>query len=122
MIAGVVSDTHNNLKSIRNIVSIFNDWNVDFVVHTGDITTAKSLEEFSHLNSELYLVYGNNDRQESGLKEVADRNGFKIQEPPFKIFKNQRNIVIFHEPDLIDDFLDKNDDIDLILHVHTHRY
>ena len=122
MLVGVVSDTHNNLKNIKTIISLFNDKKVDLVVHTGDITTAKSLEEFSSLNCELFLVYGNNDREESGLEEVAYNNGFKIKEPPFEIIKNKRNIAIFHEPDLIGEFLEKNNDIHIILHGHTHRY
>ena len=117
-----MSDTHNNLKNIKTIISLFNDKKVDLVVHTGDITTAKSLEAFSSLNCELFLVYGNNDREESGLEEIANNNGFKIKEPPFEIIKNERSIVIFHEPDLIEEFLEKNDDIHIILHGHTHKY
>ena len=35
---GVVSDTHNNLKNTRRIVELFNEAEVDRVIHTGDIT------------------------------------------------------------------------------------
>ena len=34
----------------------------------------------------------------------------------------KKNIVIFHEPDAIHEYLEKNKEIDLILHGHTHRY
>ena len=73
MLAGVVSDTHNNIKNITQIISIFNDRNVDFVVHTGDITNANSLSKFSALNCELFAVYGNNDRNEIGLDAIASK-------------------------------------------------
>jgi len=119
---GVVSDTHNNLKNIDTIISLFNEENIDLVIHTGDITNANALEKFSKLKCKLIGVYGNNDRNEKGLKEVAFKNNFLFQEPPNSINLLNRNIVIFHEPDAIDDFILNNDDIDIVIHGHTHRY
>ena len=46
MLLGVVSDTHNNLKNIETIISLFNDKKVSLVIHTGDIANAQSLERF----------------------------------------------------------------------------
>lgn len=119
---GVVSDTHNNLKNIDKIISIFNDKNLDFVIHTGDVTTADTLDRFSNLNCPLLGVYGNNDKHEDGLAEVATKNGFNFTNPPLMIKEYRRSIAVFHEPDLIEDFLSKNDNIDIVLHGHTHRY
>ena len=59
MILGVVGDTHNNLLNVEKIINIFNGRNVDKVVHTGDITQAKTLGKFSRLNCPLLGVYGN---------------------------------------------------------------
>ena len=122
MLIGVVSDTHNNQKNIDKIITIFNQEKVDFVIHTGDIASSKALEQFSKLNCKLIGVYGNNDREEIGLNEVAKRYNFNFQEPPYSITIQERSIVIFHEPDQIDCYLKKNKDIDIILHGHTHRY
>ena len=122
MLVGVVSDTHNNLKNINKIISLFNQRQLDLVIHTGDITNANSLDKFSNLKCKLYGVYGNNDRNESGLKEVISKYNFKILEPPHEISINGRKIVIFHEPDLINRFISTNKDIDLVLHGHTHRF
>jgi putative phosphoesterase len=119
---GVVSDTHNNLKNIDTIISLFNKENVDLVIHTGDVTNANSLEKFSRLKCKLIGVYGNNDRNEKGLQEVALKYNFLFQEPPNSINLRNRNIAIFHEPDIIDDFLLNKDDIDIVIHGHTHRY
>ena len=118
---GVVSDTHNNLKNIDTIISLFNEENIDLAIHTGDVTNAISMEKFSRLKCKLIGVYGNNDRNEKGLKEVAFKYNFLFQEPPNSINLSNRNIAIFHEPDLIDDFL-LNKDIDIVIHGHTHRY
>ena len=119
---GIVSDTHNNLKNIDTIIYLFNKEKVSFVIHTGDIANANSLNKFSQLNSKLIGVYGNNDRNEKGLKEIAYRNNFLFQEPPKLINLCNKNIAIFHEPEDIDDFLTKNQKIDIVIHGHTHRY
>ena len=119
---GVVSDTHNNLKNIEIIINLFNDLKVPIVIHTGDISNANTLEKFSKLNAELIGVYGNNDRNESGLREVAKKNNFQFQEPPRRLSLLDRDIVIFHEPDKIDQFLSENKLINVVLYGHTHRY
>ena len=122
MLVGVVSDTHNNLKNINLIISLFNERRVDLVIHTGDITNANSLKKFSELNCNLVGVFGNNDRNEPGLEEAAEESGFEFHPPPLKISKLNRNIAIFHEPELINKYLLDNKDIDIVLHGHTHRY
>lgn len=122
MQVGIVSDTHNNLKNIEKIISLFNNEEISLVIHTGDIANSKSLEKFSALNADLIGVYGNNDRNEVGLNRIAIENNFQFQEPPNLITLCNKNIAIFHEPDEISNFLSENQDIDLVIHGHTHRY
>jgi len=122
MLLGVVSDTHNDIKNIKNIINIFNKEKVDIVIHTGDITKPESLREFSNLNCSMSGVFGNNDRTEQGLEEVCKELNFDFKEPPHSIYLNNKNILIFHEPDPIDNYVKAHPDIDIILHGHTHRY
>ena len=122
MILGVVSDTHNRIAHVEEIISIFNSKKVDRVVHTGDITQAKTLEKFSRLDCQLIGVYGNNDLLEEGLGKVSIRNNFLIKDPPLIVNLDNRKIAIFHEPDGINDLIAKDPSIELILHGHTHRY
>ena len=121
MILGVVSDTHNHTSNVERIIDIFNTKNVDKVIHTGDITQAKTLSRFARLNCPLLGVYGNNDLEEKGLAETARKNKFNFQSPPFSLKIEERKIVIFHEPDAIDSFVKEHPSIDLIIHGHTHR-
>ena len=95
MLLGVVSDTHNNLKNIDQIISLFNNEEITSVIHTGDITNSKSLEKFSALDADLIGVYGNNDRNEVGLEDIAIQNNFLFQEPPSLITLCDKNIAIF---------------------------
>jgi putative phosphoesterase len=122
MILGVVSDTHNCVLHVEEIINIFNTEKVDKVVHTGDITQAKTLEKFSKLKCPLIGVYGNNDLQEEGLKKVAKENNFLMQDPPLILTLNERKLAVLHEPDGIDDLIATDPSIELILHGHTHRY
>ncbi len=122
MLIGVVSDTHNNLKNIDQIISLFNKEDVKIVIHTGDIANANTLNRFSRLTAQLIGVYGNNDRNEEGLEEIALKNSFCFDNPPKFINLAFKRIAIFHEPDLIDETLSSDPNIDIILHGHTHRY
>ncbi len=122
MMIGVISDTHNNIKNIDKIISLFNNEKVDLVIHTGDITNAKTLKRFSLLNCPLTGVFGNNDRSEIGLQEVCEENNFKFQEPPLPLKLDKKLVVVFHEPDLIDKYIKDHKEVDIIIHGHTHRY
>ena len=84
MIIGVTGDTHNNLKNIKTICSIFNENATDLVFHTGDISLAKSLLAFKDLKCPLIAVLGNNDIEErKSLEEAAENFAIKIFEEPF---------------------------------------
>jgi hypothetical protein len=96
---GVVSDTHNNLKNVGRIVELFNAAHVDRVVHTGDITQARTLELFAHLRMPMVGVYGNNDLPEREALDVAiARHGFTFVEPPLRLLWHGRSIVVVHDP------------------------
>ena len=122
MLIGVVSDTHNNLKNIDKIISLFNEEKVNLVIHTGDIASAKALEKFSTLESKLVGVYGNNDRSELGIQKVVEKHDFTFQEPPKLLSINKTEIAIFHEPEIINNFIMENKNTRIVLHGHTHRY
>ena len=57
----MISDTHNHLPNVARIVALLNEAGVERVVHTGDITQAKTLHALAALDAPLYGVFGNND-------------------------------------------------------------
>lgn len=117
---GVVCDTHNNLLNVRRIVTLFNEANVDRVIHTGDITKGSTLELFSELTCPLFGVFGNNDVERDGLQKVIQRYNFVFQEPPLRLEWSNRQIVVVHEPASLDHYQQPADE--LVLHGHTHLY
>ena len=120
MRVGVVSDTHNNLKNCSMLVELFNEAAVDRVIHTGDITQAKTLEVFSNLNAPLWGVYGNNDIGErESLVKAASLLDFEIIDPPMKLSWAGRELVVVHDP--LELQMVNVEDYDIVLHGHTHR-
>ena len=117
MRVGVVSDTHNNLANVREIVALFNRAGVERVVHTGDITKGTTLDLFGKLQAPLYGVFGNNDVERDGLQASIRAHGFSFCEPPLKLDWQGRRIVVVHDPLSL-----PATGYDLALHGHTHMH
>lgn len=115
---GVVSDTHDNTRNVRDIVDLFNRNRVDHVIHTGDITKASTLEIFRELEAPLSGVFGNNDTELDQLAAVASRLGFDFGKPPLNLELHGRRIVVVHDPRELTDSTTRGSAI--ALHGHTH--
>ena len=87
MLIGVVSDTHDNLSNVARIVELFNASGVERVIHTGDITRARTLEIFGRLDARLYGVYGNNDHEREALDGAARRG--RLRGRPRFLFRDR---------------------------------
>ena len=117
---GLTGDTHNNLKNIEIICQKFNELSLDFVIHTGDITLAKSLEKFSELNMPLKGVFGNNDVEEKKkLLEVCEEYNFQFSDKLKISLPNKSFLFAVHDPKDIEDYFYSPGNI--IVHGHTHR-
>ncbi|MDH3641982.1 MAG: YfcE family phosphodiesterase [Gammaproteobacteria bacterium] len=119
---GVVSDTHNNLRNVGRIVELFNDYGVERVIHTGDITQAKTLDVFAQLRAPLWGVYGNNDQERESLDNAVANHGFNFSDPPCELVWHRRRIVVVHDPLEFDGVLNNDHELALHGHTHLHRY
>ena len=118
---GLTGDTHNNLKNVAKICDIFNSHDLDFVIHTGDISLPKTLLAFDILKMPLMGVFGNNDQDEKDhLLKICNQKGFLFEEK-LKIRMSDKNFLFaIHDPnDIEDDFYKKGN---IIVHGHTHRF
>jgi putative phosphoesterase len=90
------------------------------VIHTGDITQAKTIEIFAHLTMPMVGVFGNNDEERDTLEAAIARHGFEFWEPPLELVWRERRIIVTHDPLELEPHLDGSHD--LALHGHTHFY
>lgn len=68
---GIISDTHNHLDNTRQALEIFEQHQVDRIIHCGDITTIRVVEMFEGWDATF--VFGNMDRGHADLMTTAKR-------------------------------------------------
>ena len=73
-----ISDTHDRLSAVRELVGILREEKLDFIVHAGDVISPFTLKEFSTLNIPFYIAFGNNDGERKILSEIAMQMNWKI--------------------------------------------
>ena len=118
---GLTGDTHNNLKNVAKICDIFNSHNLDFVIHTGDISLPKTLHAFDLLKVNLKGVFGNNDQDEKdSLLKVCKEKGFTFKDKLQIQISESNYLYAIHDPNDIEDRFYKPGNI--IVHGHTHRF
>ena len=118
---GIISDSHDNVPNIKSAITYFNSLSVGAVLHCGDFVSPFSLLPFTELDcKKLYLVFGNNDGEKLGIKELAQENGWVIGTPPMELELHHRKIVMLHEPDALKS-LRASGGHQVIAYGHTHR-
>ncbi len=118
---GLTGDTHNNLKNVAKICDLFNSFNLDFVIHTGDISLPKTLYAFDALHAPLKGVFGNNDQGEKeDLLKVCEEKDFLFKDKLEIRISNENYLFAVHDPKDIEDKFYKPGNI--IVHGHTHRF
>jgi uncharacterized protein len=77
---GIISDTHDDLDSVRQAVLLFKKENVDLVIHAGDYVYPGVVEKFADLpNARLVGVLGNNDGEKIGLFQSFSKVGGELK-------------------------------------------
>lgn len=112
---GLISDTHDNLDRVRAAVALFNQLDIDQVLHCGDIVTQFVLTEFIPLQAPLTIVLGNCDGERKALRKRATELRFKITNAPWEFEAGGKRFVVTHKP------VKPVPVCDYYIHGHTHR-
>jgi putative phosphoesterase len=117
---GIMSDSHDNLDAIRKAIKIFNNEDLDVVIHAGDLISPFTALEFRKLDTELVAIYGNNDGEKEGLKvaykEICILEDFKeisVEGWKFSIIHGSNQPIV--------DSLAKCGKYDVVIRGHTHK-
>jgi len=114
---GVMADSHDNLPMISRALSLFERRRVEVLIHLGDIIAPFAMRELVKFPGRLIAIYGNNDGERKGLKEVFRG----IREGPLKVKVNGKIIIVAHEAARIPRKMQSEADILLYGHSHIHE-
>lgn len=91
---GVISDTHDRLPTFRRAVSLFRRLQVGAIFHAGDYIAPFAAELLApqNLPIPLYCIYGNNDGERAGLKNILPN----ITDGPLRVQFGGKTIVMHH--------------------------
>ena len=112
----IISDTHDNIEAIRDLIGILNKEKIDFLVHAGDVISPFALREFIRLGVKLYIAFGNNDGERKVLTKIAEENGWEIGD----IVQFPSGIVYHGTNKKILEIL-KRTDYKFVVFGHTHK-
>jgi uncharacterized protein len=120
---GIVSDTHDNIALISQVVNYFSD-NADAVIHCGDAVSPFSVKLFNtettDFDFDFYYVRGNNDG-EWNLKPTVESFGHYMGEMGERTFGTKKFAIYHGTTWPIVDALVECGIYDYVLHGHTHK-
>lgn len=118
---GIISDTHDNLKAAEEAIEILNKKKVTAVLHAGDLVSPFMARAFSKLESELYVVFGNNDGDKITIKTLFEEFDTNICGDFASLEIENSKIALLHGTDeTVVDSLAKSGNFDLVVRGHTH--
>ena len=121
MKVGIISDSHNSRKAAAKAVDVFNERNVSYVFHAGDITSPATAQVFSELkDAKFTAVFGNCDSMRGLLRSSIDSFGGEIYEDSYTGQIGGRRISMTHKPGALDEVVGSGK-YDLVIYGHTHK-
>lgn len=117
MKVGVISDTHDRLPTFRRAISLFERMKLEAIFHAGDYIAPFAAKVIAPdvLKIPLYCVYGNNDGERAGLKDILPG----IVDGPLRVELGGRTIVMHHFIDWLKP--EEIEGTDVVITGHTHE-
>jgi putative phosphoesterase len=117
---GLISDTHDDLKSCYKACEAFKADGVKTVLHAGDMISPFMVPVFEQAKLKLIAVFGNNDGDRVYLSRKYQEAGFELHPGPYEFDLGSRRICMMHEPYCLESLV-KSGNFDLVVYGHTHK-
>lgn len=122
---GVISDTHDDLDSIRAALELFSREKVDSIFHLGDLVSPFALKELAKWEGRVDLLLGNNEG-EALVAKLGVELGLRVHTAPVELTLSDRELLAFHGfgslslTEKVARILADSGKYDLVLFGHTH--
>lgn len=118
---GIISDTHDDQRHVRQAIEIFKAQGLECVLHAGDITGPSTISLFAELpGCRVIAVCGNCDSERLSLQAAIEAIGGEIHDRTYTGEIDGRAIYMTHVPHGIEPVI-RSGKHDLVVYGHTHR-
>ncbi|MDA8086359.1 MAG: metallophosphoesterase [Nitrospiraceae bacterium] len=118
MLLGVMSDTHDDMESIKKAVDFFNSKKAQMVLHAGDLVSPFTFEALNLLEADFAGIFGNNDGDRVLLNQ---KSGGRLHIQPHILELDGKRLVLVHEPRVVEE-LAASGKFDAVIYGHLHRH
>lgn len=120
MLVGLMTDTHDRLPAITELVARMQSAGVGFLLHAGDFCSPFSLTPFFEANMAVGGIFGRNDGDPQGIRAKASQGmGVELYESPHSFQISGKRILLVHD---LGDVNDRSiDEHALVVHGCSHQ-
>jgi len=122
MIIGIISDTHDNIYLIDEVIRQLDKREVNLVLHAGDYVSPFTVSHFKPLKAKMIGVFGNNCAERELLRKLFTEIGVEVRGSFAEVSAEGPRIALYHghEEDLLNSLISSGV-YDAVVCGHTHK-
>ncbi len=118
---GLISDSHGATENVERVAEIFRVKNVEFVIHTGDVTRPRHLQPLLASGWEIHLALGNMDTRAADFQYITETSNLTVHGAAghLKVRNSSFGITHGHQDSFLRQL--RREKVDYLIHGHTHE-
>jgi len=119
----IISDTHDNLTTLKKAIAWMNKNDIEEIIHCGDVCSPETLYELSKMFAgKIHVVFGNVDEYilDAGQETIAELPNVKLYGKTGELILSNKKIAFVHMPEIAKQ-LAASKKFDLVFCGHTHK-
>ena len=118
---GIISDTHDHHANVLKAIDLFNERQVEAVLHGGDMVSPFTAKEFGRVKAARFIaVFGNNEGERVMVRDAVEGFGGEIYSYCYKGELGGRRVFMTHTQHFVEEAAESGR-YDLVVYGHTHE-